>query len=76
MVNTMQIQEATMNRRLKARIVEVFGTQADFAKSMGLHDSRVSTVVRRRWDLSDEEQKQWAAALGCSPSDIFHERPQ
>jgi len=76
MVDTIQSQEATMNRKLKAKIVEVFGTQADFAKSMGLHSSRVSTVVRRRWDLSDEEQKQWAAALGCNPSDIFYERSQ
>lgn len=60
-----------MNKRLKSRIFEVFGTQSDFAKFLGVHESRISQIIRGRRSLSVEDQKKWAAVLNCSVELIF-----
>jgi DNA-binding transcriptional regulator YdaS (Cro superfamily) len=60
-----------MNKRLKARIVLRFGTQEDFAQSIGERSTIVSNVVRGRRRLSPYKELEWAMALGCSPIDIF-----
>ncbi len=55
-----------MNRRLKAKIVERFGTQADFAQALGVDDALVSRVVRGRRSLSTENKILWARKLNCN----------
>ena len=60
-----------MNKKLKARIVERFGTQADFAQEIGEYQTVVSEVIRGRRQLSDYKELEWAMALGCRPQEIF-----
>lgn len=45
---------------MKARIIEVFGTQADFAEAIEAHESNVSRVIRGRKTLSQKDQEHWA----------------
>ncbi|MCD6272921.1 MAG: XRE family transcriptional regulator [Deltaproteobacteria bacterium] len=60
-----------MNRKLKAKIVEHFGSQADFAQVVKKDDSFISRVVRERRVLPVEIQKKWADVLLCNCEDIF-----
>jgi len=59
-----------MNRCLKAKIIERFGSQADFSEAIGVHEAIISRVVRGRKILSPETQNLWAKTLKCS-SEIF-----
>ena len=60
-----------MNRKLKAKIVEKYGTQADFAPVIDTDESLISKIIRGRRKLDPEKQLAWAKALGCRPEDIF-----
>ena len=60
-----------MNKTLKARIIEVFGTQADFSTAIDTDETIVSKVVRGRRKLDPETQKLWAKTLKCRPGDLF-----
>jgi len=60
-----------MNRTLKSRIFEKFGTQADFAENMNTHESYVSHVVRGRRELKPEDQIKWARALKTDVATLF-----
>lgn len=61
-----------MNKILKARIIQLFGSQFEFARAVGEHEATVSRVIRGRRDLSLEERMRWAIALDCDdPQDIF-----
>ena len=60
-----------MNRILKSKIVEFFGTQTDFAIALRIDESLVSRVVRERRKLNKSDQVKWANMLKCKPSDIF-----
>jgi hypothetical protein len=62
-----------LNKRLKARIFEVFGTQGDYALEIGEDETLVSKVICGRRTLSLEKQREWAKALGRKPQDIFSE---
>ena len=59
-----------MNRRLKARIVEQFGCQVDFAMAIGRDQSFISQVVRGRRRLKPEEAGRWAQVLHCEAQDL------
>ena len=61
-----------MNKKLKLKIVDWFGTQADFGQAIGEDDSYVSRIVRGRRVLSMEKKKKWSEALHCKPEDIFN----
>ena len=61
-----------MNKRLKARIIELYGTQADFAAKLKVDDSLVSRVVRARRVLTMADQQRWAEALNCSVAELFN----
>jgi len=54
-----------VNTKLKARIVELFGSQADFAQALGCHESRISQIVRGRRKLTPDQIKDWKKALKC-----------
>jgi transcriptional regulator with XRE-family HTH domain len=60
-----------MNLNLKIRIIEVFGSQANFAQQMGLQESLVSRVVRGRRVLSKEDQANWAKTLRLRVENLF-----
>ncbi len=60
-----------MNKKLKAKIVERFGTQADFSQVIDTDESIVSRVVRGRRELSPEQKQEWATALNSDPSELF-----
>jgi plasmid maintenance system antidote protein VapI len=60
-----------MNKILKAKIVERFGTQADFAEVIDTDETIISRIIRGRRQLDSEKQIIWAKALECRPEDIF-----
>jgi len=60
-----------MNKKLKAKIVEHFCTQVDFAEALRIDEAVVSRIVRGRRELTDDGKKQWAEALDCKPEEIF-----
>jgi hypothetical protein len=62
-----------INRRLKARIIRVFGTQGDYAQEIGEDETLVSKVICGWRTLSLEKQKEWAKPLGRNPQDLFNE---
>ena len=57
-----------MNNKLKAKIIERFGSQADFAQEIQVDESIVSRIVRGRRVLSPEDQATWCKVLDCDPS--------
>lgn len=60
-----------MNRKLRAKIIELFGTQSDFALVIREHESLVSRIIRGRRLPNREQIEKWAAALNCKPDQIF-----
>ena len=52
-----------MNKRLKGKIVENFGTQWNFAQKARVPEAYVSKVVRGKLELSDSEKNRWAKLL-------------
>ena len=46
-----------MNKRLKARIIEVYGIQVDYAMALKADESDVSRVIRGRRALSPDAYK-------------------
>jgi plasmid maintenance system antidote protein VapI len=61
-----------MNKILKAKIIEVFGTQSDFALVINEDETLISRVIRGRREIKPEIKKKWADALGCNPEAIFN----
>ncbi|RJR40788.1 MAG: DUF739 family protein [Desulfobacteraceae bacterium] len=62
-----------MNRRLKAKIVEKYGSQWQFSRAIGIHESIISGVIRGRRALSEEDRKVWAHALEEEPASSLFE---
>jgi transcriptional regulator with XRE-family HTH domain len=60
-----------MNKALRLKIVERFGSQSDFCSATGENESLVSRVIRGREKISDQKKEKWALALGCEPVEIF-----
>jgi len=56
------------NRILKAKIIEIFGTQADFGQALGVDDSTISKVLRGRKKLTKACAATWLKKLKCDPS--------
>ena len=59
-----------MNKKLKGRIIQLYGTQADFSTKIKKSEAVVSRIIRGRRTLSKDEQKVWAKALKCRPKDL------
>ena len=62
-----------MNKQLRVKIIEQFGTQSDFAQALRIDDSAVSRVIRGRRRLRREDEERWADILGCSPEELFQD---
>lgn len=58
-----------MNKFLKAKIVERFGSQFEFARAIGEHESVVSRVIRGRHTLTVDGRIKWAQVLECDDAD-------
>jgi len=59
-----------MSMRLKAKIIEKFGTQIRFSQVIGERENQVSRVVRGWERLEGERLGKWAKALGCKASEL------
>jgi transcriptional regulator with XRE-family HTH domain len=60
-----------MNKRLKARIIERYGTQADFSVAIKTDETIVSRVIRGRRMLDPKTQEKWAHKLGSTVAELF-----
>ncbi len=60
-----------MNRKLRAKIIEHYGSQSNFAEFMDLRESHVSRVIRGRDKLSYAQQKEWAHVLQSTTQYLF-----
>lgn len=60
-----------MNLILKLRILENFGSQANFAAAEKVDESLVSRVIRGRRALPKKDQIKWARELHCDVEEIF-----
>lgn len=60
-----------MNKKLKGKIIEVYGTQADFAQQRKIPEHIISRVINGRHVLSTKEKKQWGKYLKCKMEDFF-----
>ena len=60
-----------INKKLKAKIVEYYGSQRGFASETRIPEDLVSRVLRGRYNLTGYEQDTWAKALHTEPERIF-----
>jgi hypothetical protein len=63
----------TPNRKLKAKIIEVYGTQVDFARLINWSEDRVSRVIHGRVIPGEDEKRLISRKLGVPPGDLFQE---
>jgi len=56
--------------KIRGKIVEVFGSQREFAKAIGLSEQSVTAKLNGRTDLSQDDILKWADALNLEASDI------
>ena len=56
---------------LKSRIIEKFGTQADFGQVVSVKEPIISRVIKGRKELTDSEKERWATALDSCVADLF-----
>lgn len=64
-----------MNQKLKAKIIERFGSQWKFAHAAGLHEAQVSRFVRGRDCPGEAMRKRLCALLECD-QDIFSSKEE
>ncbi len=60
------------SRRIKARIIELYGSQWQFAHAIGVQESIVSKVLTGKILLSESAMKTWAKALCVNEREIVH----
>lgn len=62
-------------RKLRGRIVEVFGTQAAFSLELGLSKISVSKKLTGKTEFSQSDVEKWAGLLGikrCEYGEFFY----
>lgn len=60
-----------MNLKLKAKIIENYGSQVDFSEAINVNETIISKVIRGRRTLDPEKQIIWAQALRSTPLELF-----
>ncbi len=60
-----------MNRKLKSRIVEIYGSQTVFSREVQEAEPVVSRVIHGHVELPDERKRAWAKALKASTRQLF-----
>ena len=64
------VNEMAFNyNKLRGKIVEVFGTQDNFAKKLGISTNALSRKMNNKISLSQKEVIQWAELLGICEKD-------
>jgi transcriptional regulator with XRE-family HTH domain len=61
----------TPNYILKARIIERFGSQVDFARLLGISEDRLSRVIHGRIMPKENERDLIARKLGVPMTELF-----
>lgn len=56
-------------RKLRARIVEIYGTNKALAEKIGASRQTISNVVQGRTTPTRKKLPEWCAALGISPEE-------
>lgn len=56
--------------KIRGKIVEVYGSQKEFAKAIGLSEQSVTAKLNGRTDMSQDDILKWADALKLEVSDI------
>jgi len=51
--------------QIKLEILRNFPSQGDFAEKLGVHESKVSQILRGRRKLSPEDAGKWIKVLKC-----------
>jgi hypothetical protein len=64
---------AATNRKLKAAIITVFGTQTEGARQFEIREDRLSRIIHRRVKPSVEEQRVIALRLQKPMGELFAE---
>ncbi len=59
-----------MNKKLKAKIIEVSGSQFAFAQAVQCREAMVSGVIRNHRRLTADQASTWSAVLGCDVSTL------
>jgi len=57
--------------KLRGRIREVFGTQEEFGKAIGLSNTSISAKLNNKVEWSQQEINKAVDALGLSDNEIF-----
>ena len=60
-----------MNWFLKQKIIERYGSQFEFAKAVGIHESELSRIIRGRRQVDENTRKKWADVLNCNFEQLF-----
>ncbi len=60
-----------MNRRLKGKIVTLYGSELNFAKAIKLHISVISKVIHGQRLLKPGEKERWAKILDADVEELF-----
>ncbi len=60
-----------MNKKLKAKIIEYYGTEINFSKAINLHESVVSKIIQGHRKLRISEQIRWSQILKSNPKELF-----
>ena len=60
-----------MNLKLRAKILEKFGSQAEFSMAVKEDESTISRIIRNRRKPSEEQKIRWANIIGCKHNEIF-----
>jgi hypothetical protein len=57
-------------RKLRGRIVEIYGTQAEFAKAIGISNRTVSLKMNNKVRISQDEVVNWSKKLNIDSKEI------
>jgi hypothetical protein len=60
-----------LNLPLKAKIIEKFGSQANFSEVINEPEPAISRTIRGRRKLDEQGRSKWAEALDCEADEIF-----
>lgn len=60
-----------MNKKLKLKIIDQYGSQVRFAYENKENEALVSKVIHGWRKLDPEKKIKWAEWLGCKVEDIF-----
>lgn len=58
--------------KLRGKIIEVYGSQKDFAKALGISEQSVTAKLNKRTDFSQGDIIKWCSLLGIAKEEINH----